>query len=140
MQIYKSSQLYNRHVQEQASEAVEEHLLSGDSFQKIKEAYPDTLYTPNFFIGIALVLLTAVAVLFSAGIFGLMFWSSDDSIISSLVFLGLVCYAALELLVHKKWFYNAGVDNTLMVAILAFIAAAFFLLLIFPSIPGCYQQ
>ena len=126
MQIYKSSQLYNRHVHEQASEAVEEHLLSGDSLQKIKEAYPETLYTPNFFIRIALVLLTAVAVLFSAGIFGLMFWSSDDSIIASLVFLGLVCYAALELLVHKKWFYNAGVDNTLMVAILVFIASAFF--------------
>ena len=126
MQIYKPSQLYNRHVQERASEAVEEHLLSGDSFQKIKEAYPDTLYTPNFFIRIALVLLTAVAVLFSAGIFGLLFWSSDDSIISSLVFLGLVCYAVLELFVRKKWFYNAGVDNTLMVSIVVFIAAAFF--------------
>ena len=126
MQIYKPSQLYNRHVQGQASKAVEEHLLSNDSFLKIREAYPDTLYTPNFFIRIALVLLTAVAVLFSAGIFGLMFWSSDDSIISSLVFLALVCYAALELFVQKKWFYNAGVDNTLMVAILVFIAAVFF--------------
>src|SRR5688572_29844483 len=126
MQVYKPSQLYNRHVQGQASEAVEEHLLSGESFQKIKEAYPDTLYTPNFFIRIALALLTAVAVLFSAGIFGLMFWSSDDSVISGLVFLALVCYAALELFVQKKWFYNAGVDNTLMVAILIFIAAAFF--------------
>jgi len=126
MQIYNPSQLYNRHVQEQASEAVEEHLLSGDSFLKIKEAYPDSLYTPNFFIRIALALLTAVAVLFSAGIFGLMFWSSDESIIISLVFLALISYAALELFVQKKWFYNAGVDNTLMVAIPVFIVAAFF--------------
>ena len=125
MQIYKLSQLYNRHVQEQASEAVEEHLLSDNSFLKIKEAYPDSLYTPNFFIRIALALLTAVALLFSAGIFGLMFWSSDDSIISSLVFLAFLCYGALELFVQKKWFYNAGVDNTLMVSIMVFIAAAF---------------
>ena len=126
MQIYKPSQLYNRHVHEQASDAVEEHLLSRESFQKIKEAYPDTLYTPNFFIRIALALLTAVAVLCSAGILGLMFWSSDDSIISSLVFLAFLCYGALELFVQKKWFYNAGVDNTLMVAILVFVTAAFF--------------
>src|SRR5215203_4733407 len=110
MQIYKPSQLYNRHVHEQASDAVEEHLLSRESFQKIKEAYPDTLYTPNFFIRIALALLTAVAVLCSAGILGLMFWSSDDSYMSSLVFLAFLCYGALELFVQKKWFYDAGVD------------------------------
>ncbi len=55
-----------------------------------------------------------------------MFWSDDDSIISSLVLLAFLCYAAFELFVQKKWFYNAGVDNTLMVAILVFIASAFF--------------
>ena len=126
MQIYKSTQLYNRYVQEKASEALGEHLLSTESFQKIKDAYPDTLYTPNFFIRVALALLTAVAVLFSAGLFGLMLWSSDGSIISSLVFMAFICYAALELFVQKKSFYNAGVDNTLMVAILTFIAGAFF--------------
>lgn len=126
MQIYKPSQLYHRYVQEQASGAVEEHLISDNSFQKIKEAYPDTLYTPNLFIRIALALLTAVAVLFSAALFGLIFWSSASSTISSLVFLAFMCYATLELFVQKKWFYNAGVDNMLMVAILAFISAAFF--------------
>jgi hypothetical protein len=127
MRIYKSTHLYNRYVQDKASEALGEHLLSTGSFQKVKEAFPYTLYTPNFFIRVALALLTAVAVLFSAGLFGLMFWSSDSSIILSLVFLAFVCYAALELFVQKKLFYNAGVDNTLMVAILVFIAGAFFI-------------
>ena len=102
MQIYKPSQLYHRYVQEQASGAVEEHLISDNSFQKIKEAYPDTLYTPNLFIRIALALLTAVAVLFSAALFGLIFWSSASSTISSLVFLAFMCYATLELFVQKK--------------------------------------
>jgi hypothetical protein len=124
MQIYKSTQLYNRYVQERASDALEDHLISNASFQKIKEAHPDTLYTPNFFIRIALALLTAVAVLFSAGIFGLMFFSSDSSVVLSLIFLAFICYAALELFVQKKWFYNAGVDNAFMVAILVFILGA----------------
>src|SRR5687768_17166009 len=103
MQIYKSTQLYNRYVQERASDALEDQLVSNDSFQKIKEAHPDTLYTPNFFIRIALAVLTAVAVSFSAGIFGLMFFSSDTSVVLGLIFLALICYAALELLVQKKW-------------------------------------
>ena len=125
MQVYKLSQLYCRYVQEQAAEAAGEHLVSKDSFDKIKAAYPDKLYTPNFFVRIALVLLTAVAILFSAALFSL-FFLSDNGVVAGLVFMAVVCYAALEWFIRKKAFYNAGVDNTLMLAILLFVTIAFF--------------
>lgn len=126
MQIYKPAQLYNRYVQNQTSEAVAEGLISASSFQKIKEAHADTLYTPNFFIRVALVLLTGVALIFSTALFGMLFWSSDSSIIVGLVFMAMLCYGALELFAGNKKYYNAGVDNALMIAILLFITSAFF--------------
>lgn len=126
MQVYKLSQLYCRYVQDQTAEAVNEHLVSKDSFAKIQAVYPDKLYTPNFFIRIALVLLTAVAILFSAALFSLFFLSSDSSVVAGLIFMAIVSYATLEWFIRKKGFYNAGVDNTLMIATLLFITIAFF--------------
>ena len=66
MQAYKNSDLYNKYVSEQATEALQTGCINNESHNKILRAYPCKLYTPNYFIRIALGLLTIVAVLFSA--------------------------------------------------------------------------
>jgi len=126
MQAYNYSDLYNNYVEAQASDALQTGCIQKESFVKIKEAYPVMLYTPNYFIRIALGLLTIVAVVFS----GLLLWlissaSEESSIITLLVILAVFCYAVLEVFVQKKKYYNAGVDNILMAMILVFVISSF---------------
>lgn len=126
MQAYNYSDLYNNYVEAQASDALQTGCIQKESFVKIKEAYPVMLYTPNYFIRIALGLLTIVAVVFS----GLLLWlissaSEESSIITLLVILAVFCYAVLEVSVQKKKYYNAGVDNILMAMILVFVISSF---------------
>src|SRR5205085_577226 len=90
--------------------------------------HPTKLYKPNYFIRIAMALLTIVAVVFSA----LLFWlftsaTNKSSIIAILIFLAVICYITLELFVKGKQYYNAGVDNVLMSMVLVFIISAFFI-------------
>jgi len=126
MQAYNYSDLYNNYVEAQASDALQTGCIQKESFVKIKEAYPVMLYTPNYFIRIALGLLTIVAIVFS----GLLLWlissaSEESSIITLLVILAVFCYAVLEVSVQKKKYYNAGVDNILMAMILVFVISSF---------------
>jgi len=126
MQAYKYKDLYNKLVQQKTSEAFEAQYINADTFKKILEAHPSSLYTPNFFIRIALGLLTVVAVLF----FGLLVWlisgaDHDYAFVALFFFLCIVCYIALELLIKQKQYYNAGVDNVLMCCSITFLIAAF---------------
>src|SRR5881275_1468492 len=100
MQAYKHKDLCNKLVQQKASEAFEAQHISAETYKTILEAHPSALYTPNFFIRIALGLLTIVAVFF----FGLLVWlitgaSNDYAFVVLFVFLCIVCYTALELLI-----------------------------------------
>ena len=126
MQAYKKEDLYNKLVQQQSSNAFEAQQISADTYKSILAAHPSALYTPNFFIRIALGLLTIVAVLFSS----LLIWlisgaDHDDAFVILSLFLSLASYAALELFVHSKRLYNAGVDNVLMCISILFLIAAF---------------
>ncbi len=127
MQAYNKPDLYNKYVQEQATEALQTACISNESYNKILQAHPCKLYTPNYFIRIALGLLTIVAVLFSGLLLGLLFSSlRGDAIRTLLIFLAITCYITLELLVKKKQYYNAGVDNVLMIMMMVFIVSYFF--------------
>jgi hypothetical protein len=128
MQAYSKIDLNNKYIQQQATEAVQTACISKESYNKILQAYPSKLYTPNYFIRIALGLLSIIAVLFS----GLLLWllfsaSSAPAIKTLLIFLAILCYITLELLVKRKQYYNAGVDNVLMIMVIAFIVSAFFI-------------
>jgi len=128
MQVYKYKDLYNKLVQQKASEAFEAEHIGAETYRNILETHPSALYTPNFFIRIALGLLTVVAVFF----FGLLAWlmsdaSSDDAFVVLFVFLSIVCYTMLELLISRKKYYNAGVDNVLMCFSIIFLIAALLL-------------
>jgi hypothetical protein len=128
MHAYNERELCNKYVHEQATEALRTACISQESYKNILQAQPSKLYTPNYFIRIAMGLLTVVSVLFS----GLLLWlftsaSSDAAITTVLVFLAIICYIALELLVKVKQYFNAGVDNILMCMLIAFVVSAFFI-------------
>src|SRR4030095_5675303 len=112
MTAYNKADLYNKYVQEQASLAFRERCVGNDSYQKILEAHPQKLYTPNYFIRIGLGLLTVVATVFSLLLLGLLVGVSETGgFIGLLIFFALLCYGFLELMVQQKNYYNAGIDN-----------------------------
>lgn len=126
MHIYSDKQLYNLYVQQQADAAFGTGCIDKESHAAILLNHKLNLYTPNYFIRIAVALLTVVAVLFSGLLLGLIFSvSSADSITILLIVLACVHYAALEILTQRKAYYNAGVDNVLMLSSAACFISAF---------------
>ena len=126
IQAYNYTDLYNKYVREQALEAFQKKGISTESYEKTVQAHPFDLYTPNYFIRIALGLLTIIAVLFST----LLIWlvtgtSNDGAIVVLFVFTACICYAALELFVRNKKYYNAGIDNVLMCFTIICLSGAF---------------
>src|SRR5215212_1114718 len=111
MQAYKHTDLYNKYVVEQASEAFRRQGISAETYDKIVQAHPVNLYTPNYFIRIAIGLLTIVAVLFCTLLMWLLSDATSDSGFAALFILSAVmCYVALELFISSKQYYNAGLD------------------------------
>src|ERR1044071_5122327 len=103
MQAYKTGDLYNKYVQEQASEAFFAGSIGEDSYRNILKSHVSTLYTPNYFIRIALGLLTVVAITFSGMLLGLMFGISGMlGSIALLTVFAIINYLALELFVKEK--------------------------------------
>lgn len=132
MQAYSSSSLYNKYVNEQASEAFYKQAIGADSYRKILQAHPVNFYTPNYFIRIALGILTIVAVFFSVLLMWLISGASGDAAFFILfIFSAIVCYTGLELFVKSKHYYNAGIDNVLMCLTTVFMLSAF--LIEFPN-------
>ncbi|MEO6290707.1 MAG: hypothetical protein ABIO76_12335, partial [Ginsengibacter sp.] len=126
MGAYKRQDLFNRQVQEESLDEYRKGTLSQESYSRILLSYPEKLYTPNFFIRIALGLLTCVALLFSSGFFGLLLATGGMAGAIFYCFLmGITYYFVLEMFIKKKRFFNAGVDNVLMVVVIGFILSAF---------------
>ena len=127
MPAYNSTNLYSQIVQQEASDAFQTGCLTKESYRRILESHASKLYTPNYFIRIALALVAIIAILFTAILFGLLFGTSGSSQLAILCFfLGFACYVALELIVKNKNYYNAGIDNILMTSIIIFFIVAFF--------------
>lgn len=127
MQAYNKTDLHNKYIQEQASDAFEHGYINEESFKKILLAHPFKLYTPNYFIRIALGLLTIVAVICTALLAGLITGAFDtDSLVIFFIFLAAICYVALEFFIKVKHFYNTGVDNILMISVPVFVISGVF--------------
>ncbi|GEO10947.1 hypothetical protein [Segetibacter aerophilus] len=120
MHIYIDTDLYNKHVQDEAYQAYGKKYITEEAYKNIRDNYTSNLYTPNNFIRIALGLLTIVAIIFSALLVILVFLSSTPGI-GMYIILALINYVSLELLVRNKQYYNAGVDNLLMFSSAAFL-------------------
>jgi hypothetical protein len=123
MVAYNNSRLHNSYVRSVVSEALHNECIDEPTHAKILAAHHETLYTPNFFIRIGLVLLTSVIVVFSFGLIGLMFGAFGSFATFCLV-MAIVSYGLLEMLVNQKHYYNAGVDNVLQIATLGLLVSA----------------
>ena len=127
MIAYSEKELYNGHILAQAREAFKAGKISAESIQKIELAYPCKLYTPHFFIALALGFLTVLAFAFTGFLFGLLTGiDSSAGLISTGIFMVALSYGTLEWLVKSKMYFNAGVDNALMVLVLVFTSVVFF--------------
>src|SRR5881227_2131389 len=116
MTIYTPTDLYNKYLQDQVLNQVLRGSVSNENYRNILSAYPCRLYTPNYFIRIALGVLTMIASLFSGLLMGLLFESSGTSGVTALLFFyAIAAYFVLERLIAKKWYFNAGVDNLLLI-------------------------
>jgi len=115
MIAYNSESLDNLAIQQDAAEALKRAVITPEEYEQIRQAHPVRLYTPNFFVRIGLIVLTVVAVVCGAGLFLLLTMGpSDRGIGTILIFFGISCYVVLELFVHLRRFFRAGVDDALI--------------------------
>ena len=127
MTAYPKKDLYNKYLQEQASEAFHYECINEESYKNILEKHTHELYTPNYFIRVGLALLSIVAVVLSLALFWLITSADSETAVTMLmIFFAIICYGFLELMVKQKKYYNAGIDNILLVMILVFIVSAMF--------------
>lgn len=124
MTVYPEEDLYHYLIEDQSRQAFDAGDISNESRLKIKQAYPCKLYTPHFFIAVALGLVTVVAVFFTSILLWLLIRAESSLSISLLCgFLTVACYFFLENMVKGKNYFNAGIDNVLMLLILIFTGA-----------------
>jgi len=115
MTAYSRHDLKNLAVQQQAEVAKDKHYIDEATFRNIKEAYPVQLYQPNIAVRLGMGFLTVFVVL---AVFGLLLLVTNAShgFGYLLVFIGIACYVAAEMMVSQKHHYNSGVDNILLLA------------------------
>jgi hypothetical protein len=106
--------LDNRIIRKQADEAMAAGCITGEEHTKIGSSYPVDFYAPNIFICIGLFILTLIILTFSVGLFFLVSGSNNDSIVSLLIFSGLVFYCALEFVIYQRKHFRSGVDYALL--------------------------
>jgi hypothetical protein len=113
MIAYNRQYLDNRDLRDQVASALARGIISPDEYTRIRTAYPDELYTPNFFIRVGLFLLTALAVGCCTGLF-MIGASSENSVGILLIVFGMLSFGALELFIRIRGIHNAGIDDALL--------------------------
>ncbi len=115
MIAYNKTWLNNLFVREEVEKAYELDCISKEERDKAWLAFPSMFYSPNIFIRIGLFLLTVVVMLFSFGLFSLMFLTGIEKTIGGLlIFFAMICIAGLEVVIHNKKHYQSGIDTALM--------------------------
>jgi hypothetical protein len=112
----------------------ESKIISEDQYRIIRSAYTTPLYSPNFFIRVALFLFTCICLL---GVFGLIVTGGSLNSAAGVrvigifsICMGSACIVLLEYLIKRKHLYRAGIDDAMLYGGLAFVItgliAAFF--------------
>jgi len=114
MIAYNPINLDNSDVRQQAAAALSKNIITQEEFDRIYAAYPCSLYTPNFFVRIGLFLLTILAALCCLGLFMLASGGSDKSLGALFIFFGVIAYGVLELFIHVRGIFRAGIDDALL--------------------------
>jgi hypothetical protein len=107
--------LDHRDALRQAAEALAKNVITQAEYDRIREASPFKLYSPNIFIRIGLFLLTVLAVACGLGLFMLMTMGAGDHALGYIfIFWGIAAYGALEFFIKARGVYRAGVDDALL--------------------------
>lgn len=120
MIAYNRTWLVAFKIKEKAKEWLKKGLITEGVSKSIEEKYPEDFYSPNVFIRIGLflfgsILIGAIAA-FIALLFGL---DSTNGFAIICLFLGILCFVALENIVKKH--YQSGLDDVFLYAGLWFI-------------------
>lgn len=120
MLAYNHQDLLNRECQEAAKAAMRDDLLTEQENKTIQNAYPSRLYTPNPFLRLGLGILTLIISLALLGLL-LLEISSGDNYLSVLFFVGVISLVALEVAIHTKKPFQAGIDDMLLHSGIAYL-------------------
>ncbi|MBX9851976.1 MAG: hypothetical protein K2X86_09480 [Cytophagaceae bacterium] len=95
----------------------EKNLISEETYTSIGNAYKEGQHT-NIFIRIALLIFTLILVSATLGLITLMVpgGDSESEIGIRLVIYSIFCFIALEIYIHTKKRYRAGIDDALLYA------------------------
>jgi hypothetical protein len=126
MIAYNHTSLDNLLINEEATDAFYQQLITIEEVNAIHKAYPINHYSPNAFIRVGLFLLTIVIVSMVYGFLLMLEIGGSDKGIGILTFVfSLFLYGALEYIIREKKHYQSGIDDALLwLCIVAFIGAA----------------
>src|SRR6201999_3953206 len=99
-------------IHDQAETAFKKGNITAEEFTGIKSAFPEILYSPNFFIRIGLFLLTTVIAICAFGLMMLVMMEglNESTIGGMMLFFGACAYAMLELWwVKDKEHFRSGI-------------------------------
>jgi hypothetical protein len=115
MIIYNQEWLRNKRVVDLLKTDQEAGNITIEEFKLIQTAHPVGFYLPGIVVRVGLFILTLIIALFGTGFLSLLGFSTH--LIDSPgwpIFLGFVCYGALEFFVREKHYFHSGVDNALL--------------------------
>jgi uncharacterized membrane protein YgcG len=133
MIAYNAQWMSNLAVVNVSREAFDAGLLGKEEMSAVETHYSIGFYTPHFVIRIGLFLLCLVILLFSFGLFALLFMSNIEHAYTGLLLaFSILCFIALEIMINRKKHFCSGVDDALLyVGYILFLVSIF--LLIQPS-------
>ena len=116
MIAYNNLWLNNNLAVNELDAALAANLITKNEFEASVPLYSVKFYSPHLFVRMGLFILTTVVVIFSLGLFSLLFLSAlnQDGAGTLFIFFGLICYALLEWLVASRHHYQSGVDDALL--------------------------
>ncbi|MFQ5648668.1 MAG: hypothetical protein ACE5IY_01890 [bacterium] len=131
MLLYDRTALRNLTIQNEATRWHDSQVISQEQIEQIHAQYPCDLHRPNFFIQVTLFLATLVTMLAGWGLISLFYFDVKGFGYGLLLIsYGTAAYKFLEeIIIKKKGFFRAGLDDALIIFSCGFIVAGLFWLL-----------
>ncbi|WP_346320715.1 hypothetical protein [Chitinophaga sp. YIM B06452] len=117
MIAYNTTGLDNAMINDQSETELKRGNITATEMAAIRTAFPEILYTPNFFIRIGLFLLTVVIAICVLGLMMLVMMAGINETTAGgmLLFFGVCAYAFLEMWwIKDKDHFRSGIDDALI--------------------------
>jgi uncharacterized membrane protein YgcG len=137
MLAYNLTDLNNLMIHNQVDEAADRKLVTEEEVKNIKKAYPVNYYMPNIFIRIGLFIVTLIATGALYSLLSIIMALTDD-ISWLLLSYSIVSFILLEIMIQKKRYYCAGVDDALLYNAISNLVGGFAVLKFISESPDSY--